>query len=358
MAYDTAGAIISDAAAELGLGTVSDAYGSTDANVIQLRSLLKSAGRDILRDRDWSSLLKEYSFVTLPNWVASTAYTANAPPFVPGDGPYVIGKLVQNNGNLYRVAAGSSGSGSGIGPGPQTQTQGIADGTVKWNFQSVGSASIVVKGLYSYTCKVSGTSGTAGPYGSVIGATEVEGTVTWQCTGRASDYALPSDFSNMVDQTGWNRTNRLPLGGPINSQMWQYLKGRTQGIVFNVAFRFADNILRLYPDTDPPGGYNVVLEYVSSWWVSPTGGTVPTTDAPTANSDVIYFDQLMMMRRLKVDWLKAKGFDTTNAQQQLDEAEEQAMNTDGTAETLRLGGPGDFDPLVGPANIPFTGIGS
>ena len=31
-------------------------------------------------------------------------------------------------------------------------------------------------------------------------------------------YALPADFGRMINQTGWNRTNRLPLGGPLSPQ--------------------------------------------------------------------------------------------------------------------------------------------
>jgi hypothetical protein len=62
--YETALSIISDASVEMGLGAVSDAYGSTDANVIQLRTLLKTVGRRLALSRDWSHLVKQYTFTT------------------------------------------------------------------------------------------------------------------------------------------------------------------------------------------------------------------------------------------------------------------------------------------------------
>jgi hypothetical protein len=62
--YDTAGNILSDAAVELGLGAVADAFASTDENVVRLRALLKSAGRFLVRRYDWLQATKEYTFTT------------------------------------------------------------------------------------------------------------------------------------------------------------------------------------------------------------------------------------------------------------------------------------------------------
>jgi len=29
-------------------------------------------------------------------------------------------------------------------------------------------------------------------------------------------YDLPADFNYMIDQTGWDRTNRVSIGGPLS----------------------------------------------------------------------------------------------------------------------------------------------
>jgi hypothetical protein len=55
----TAGQILNMAATECGLAEVSDPYASTDPKFVQLRTLLKSAGDEIMKRRDWTDLVKE-----------------------------------------------------------------------------------------------------------------------------------------------------------------------------------------------------------------------------------------------------------------------------------------------------------
>lgn len=362
IAYDTAGEIIKDAALELGLGTLTaDPYGSLDPNIQQLCGLLKSGGRKLVFARDWTYLVAEYVFVTLPNWAANTVYTTDN-GLDPWTGGFSVdpGHLIGNFGNMYRNVATSSGS-TGTGLGPNTQTQGIVDGTAKWNFQCTGTSSIVVKGLYQYTCvnNGQGISGTTGPTGNVLNGVETDGTVQWQNTGLASSYPLPAGFSNMLDQTGWNRTTRLPLGNPVSAQQWQYLKGRQQGVVFNVLFRPDDDTIKLYPDTDTAGLQTIAFEYISRFWVSTVGSQqVTNADAPAKQTDIIFFDPLLMTRRLKLDWLQAKGFPSQAAKDDYETVLEQVMNADGTAPLKNLRGSFQFDPLLGTANIPNTGFGS
>lgn len=362
-AYDTAGNIISRAAASLGLGTVADAYGSTDATVVQLRELLHSAGEELVLDFDWTHLVKEYSIVTRPNWKTATAYTIAGTAWMPTNA-YAVGAVVASGGNLYAcTTAGTSGD-SNTTNGPTAVATGIKDGSVVWKYLNSGTVSQVVSGQSYYLATTSASSGNLTPTRSTTGLESDQGTspnpfgVIWSWQGNAADYALPSDFSNLIDQTGWNRTNRLPVGGPLDGQMWQYMAGRQQGVVFNVFFRPIAGLMRLYPYIDTPGGYEIRFEYVSSSWVSATGGTVPTTDAPTANSDIIYFTPLLMIRKLKLDWLRAKGFDTTAAERQYDDMLEASMNSDISAGVLNLRGRGPFDPLIGIQNIPPTGFGA
>lgn len=360
ISYDTAGEIIADAALELGLGVISDPYGSQDVNILQLCGLLKSGGRKLVFERDWTYLVAEYVFVTLPNWQKSTTYGTDAsidawaPNF--GTDP---GDLIINFGNIYRNAAAESSETAASGLGPNTQTQGIVDKTCIWNFQCAGTSSVVVRGLYQYTClSTLGISGTAGPTGTVLNATETDGTVVWQNTGLANAYPLPAGFSNMLDQTGWNRTTRLPLGGPVNAQQWQYLKGRQQGIVFNVLFRPDDDTIRIYPDTNPPGLQTIAFEYITRFWVSTVGSQeVTDADVPTKSTDIIFFDPLLMTRRLKLDWLSAKGFDTSAARDDYEDILELVKNADGAAPLLNLRG-GGGEPLLSIGNLPITGYGS
>lgn len=81
---------------------------------------------------------------------------------------------------------------------------------------------------------------------------------------------LPPDFHDMVDQSGWNRTTRLPLGGPASEQTWQFLKARQQGLVLNVIFKPQQGFIQLHPHSS--GGslnpYTLSFAYKSGHWVT------------------------------------------------------------------------------------------
>lgn len=82
-AYDTVAGIVSDAAVEMGLASaaIADPYASSDQNILQLVALLKPAGREILRHRYWTQLVKEYTFPT--TGVASYALPSDFREFIP-----------------------------------------------------------------------------------------------------------------------------------------------------------------------------------------------------------------------------------------------------------------------------------
>ena len=243
-AWETVQQIVTQAALEVGLGSAgADVVNSTDANILQLVGLLKSAGRELVHMRAWNHLRGEHIFTTVAG-------------------------------------------------------------------QSV--------------------------------------------------YPLPADYHNMLDQTWWNRTNRLPVGGPLSPQEWQYLKGRLVGIVFNVLFRPMNRQITLYPTTNTPGGFQIAFEYTSAYWIS-TAGTpdTATADFPSNSSDYVWFDPLIMSRKIKLDFLKAKGFDTAAAQQDYNLVLEYMKGADAPSPTLhaeRRFNP-IVDPLIGGQSVPVTGFG-
>lgn len=64
--FDTVANIVNDVAVEVGLGQVPDVYGSTDAAVVQLRTLLKSVGRGLVLENQWLQQVREGTITTLP----------------------------------------------------------------------------------------------------------------------------------------------------------------------------------------------------------------------------------------------------------------------------------------------------
>ena len=67
MGYDTAGQITPDAATLCGLSPPTNPFTLTDPLFLQSVSLLKSAGRDMVRDFEWPQLRVRYNFATTPS---------------------------------------------------------------------------------------------------------------------------------------------------------------------------------------------------------------------------------------------------------------------------------------------------
>jgi len=130
-------------------------------------------------------------------------------------------------------------------------------------------------------------------------------------------YDLPEDFNSMIDQTGWDKTNRVAIGGPLSAQDWSYLDGRdlvSQSIY--ASFRLVDNKFDLYPQP-PPDGLEIRFEYLSRNWVQEAGSGIGK-DSVTAGSDIVLLDPLLVVKFLKVKFLQAKGFDYSAASVELD----------------------------------------
>jgi hypothetical protein len=135
-----------------------------------------------------------------------------------------------------------------------------------------------------------------------------------QITTSSSDtgiYNLPDDFSYMIDQTGWERSNTVPLGGPLSAQDWTYLKGRdlvSQTIY--ACFRLTDNKFNIYPQP-PQNGWDINFEYISRNWVKSVGGV--ESDKVNSGSDFVLYEPILIQKLLRVKFLSSKGFDTAAA---------------------------------------------
>jgi hypothetical protein len=170
-------------------------------------------------------------------------------------------------------------------------------------------------------------------------------------------YALPADFLRMLNQTGWDRTTRFPLGGPLSPQEWQYLKSRLAAVTFRVLFRPLQGALHIYAGTSVPAGHSLKYEYMSSYWVGTTA-TVGTKDAPTLAGDYLFFDTHLMSRALKRAFLRAKGFDTQAVEEDYQKALAAVMRDDTPAPVLSLTGGRRGELPIGEQSIPVTGFGS
>jgi len=172
-------------------------------------------------------------------------------------------------------------------------------------------------------------------------------------------YDLPDDFGYFINQTGWDKTERLPLGGPMTSQDYAYLVNTNlaNSTVF-VTFRMNEGQFWVLPDP-PLSGQELNFQYISRNWVQPAGTTLPDdrTDAAVAFADLVLYEPILMVKFLKLRFLEAKGFDTTAAVGQFLTMFNSWTGKDVAAPVLRMARSRVF-PYLGYRNIPETGYGT
>ena len=184
--------------------------------------------------------------------------------------------------------------------------------------------------------------------------------VSYTITVAAGDtgfYNLPADYQRHIDQTDWNPSNRLPLGGPLTAQDYTYLLATNlASSTIYISFREKDGQFVILPQP-PPVGQVITFEYISRYWVALAGApTVLAQDTATAPDNVIMFDPLLIQKLLKLRFKEAKGFDTTAASQQFNNAIMSFGGQDKSAPVLSAARSRGF-PYIDDRNVPETNYG-
>jgi hypothetical protein len=184
--------------------------------------------------------------------------------------------------------------------------------------------------------------------------------------GDTGIYDLPDDFAYMIDQTGWQQGTpgaAYPLLGPASPQMWSYLvASQLYSVTIYAWFRVKEGKLNLWPQP-PPVGIPIGYEYISRGWAL-DASSIPAApvivDNLTETGDTVLFEPILFIKKLKLAWLQAKGFDTTKAQDEFIASLDAWMAKDAPAPVLNLTGRNQFNYrfLNGQTNIPDTGYGS
>lgn len=176
--------------------------------------------------------------------------------------------------------------------------------------------------------------------------------------GDDGKYDLPADFGYMINQTGWDRTNNVMVGGPLSAQEWTYLLGRdlvSQTIY--ATFREVENQFWLFPQP-PPEGLEISFEYTSRNWVLVNGTAGQFADKVAQPPDVILYEAFLFERLLKMRFLEARGFDITAAAASYMKAMQAWTAKDKGAPILNAGRTyGGVPYLDGFRNTPDTGFG-
>lgn len=172
-------------------------------------------------------------------------------------------------------------------------------------------------------------------------------------------YDLPDDYAYMIDQTGWEQTQRVPLFGPASPQYWAYLKGRNLVTsTIYAQFRLTENKLYLFPQP-PPDDLLIQYEYISDNWVNVNGTPGEYSNVIQNPADVVLYPFLLAQRLLKLRFLEARGFDTEKANDEYLFTLESWRGKDKSAPILNAGQGGWQYPYLEPLrNTPDSGYGS
>ena len=164
----------------------------------------------------------------------------------------------------------------------------------------------------------------------------------------------------MIDQTGWERKENVPLIGPLSAQDWTYLLGRDLvGSTIYASFRFDQNKLYIFPNNPMPVGLDINFEYISRNLIAESPSSPTTyTDTALKASDVPQFPPHLITRFLKAKFLEAKGFDSQKAEDNFWQAFYSWAGKDNSAPILRVGNYGRGYPYLNMwRNTPDTGYG-
>ena len=175
--------------------------------------------------------------------------------------------------------------------------------------------------------------------------------------GDTGSYDLPDDFSYMIDQTGWNKSDRLPIGGPLSSQVWAFMDGLElldQPLYMN--FQIEQNKLELWPQNPLPTGIDIAFQYQSRNWAQ-NPSTEVTSDVIAAGSDLVKYEPILIIKMLKAMFLSAKGFDASAARLEFETMFLSRTGKDAGAPILNASTGARGVPLLSANNAPWTGYG-
>lgn len=176
--------------------------------------------------------------------------------------------------------------------------------------------------------------------------------------GGTGTYTLPEDFCYMIDQTGWDLTNKLAVAGPLSDQQWTYLAGRDlANSTIYVSFQLSQGKMQVFPQP-PPAGVSISFRYVSRNWCSASNETEPSRDTISTGSDLVYYEPILIVKFLKAKFLESKGFDASTARLEFENMYNSRTGKDRGAPVLNAAIPQRGFPYLNPYfNTPDTNYG-
>jgi hypothetical protein len=112
-------------------------------------------------------------------------------------------------------------------------------------------------------------------------------------------------FRHIKNETIWDRTNSLPIIGPMDDKDWQSMKALTST---GARFRYRIRGGKLLVNPTPTAGYSWYFEYVSKNWILGADGTT-YKQYFTLDTDTLLLPEELLLAGLRWRWKKEKGLD-------------------------------------------------
>jgi hypothetical protein len=160
-------------------------------------------------------------------------------------------------------------------------------------------------------------------------------------------------FRHIKNKTIWDRTDRLPVIGPINQRQWQALKAV---VMTGPRYQFRIRGGELLVNPVPVAGHDWAFEYISKNWIVNNTGMV-FKNLFTADTDEFLLPDDLLLMGLRWRWMREKGLDYSELFATYEAQVKDAVGRDSGKETLymdnthQLASPGTFIPS-GSWNIP------
>lgn len=170
-------------------------------------------------------------------------------------------------------------------------------------------------------------------------------TVATESQGNIEDIAT-NGFRHIKNQTIWDRTDRLPVIGPLNGKEWQ---GQKAIVLTGPRYQFRIRNKELIVTPVPVAGHEWAFEYESKNWIISADG-MTNKYLFTLDTDEFLLPDTLLLAGLRWRWMREKGLDYSELYQTYEYQKKNAKGSDGGKKVIRMDNsgsqatPGTFIP--------------
>lgn len=168
-------------------------------------------------------------------------------------------------------------------------------------------------------------------------------------------FTPPSDFDHLIDRTQWDKSKHWEMLGPSTAQQREWLRSGYISTGPRIRFWQMGGVFQIWPALGTTESLS--YEYQSKNWICATGGTAPTKQTFSVDTDFSIYPDPLMTALIQLKYFEAKGFDTTAKKLNFDRQLDLAKAQDSAQPMLSMA-PRPSSALIGWENIPDSNYGT